>query len=228
MKEIIALLSILTINTQILFAQNDVNFLGTTLDLCNYATKGYAYQKKMGLTASKEGYEIKNIHTYTHPSNINLTVDFIGLFQINAKIPQAVIAIANRKSSSPQYICMPHPHTQNEVRNLCEKIILVMPETRIRLYFLAVQDLYMKGKLKEYIQEKHTQTKKDIGWTKEIKDEFLQLCKNEIHPHSEASKKDADVICYYALGKIMQKYKKPYEAKGIVKEVLEIINECNE
>lgn len=208
------------------FAQNDVNMHGTSIDLYNYAVKGYAYQKKMGLTTSKEGYDIKHIHTYSHPNNINLTVDYIGLYKTGAKIPQAVIIIANKNSTLPQYLCMPHPNTGKNVTMLCDKTIALTPETRLRLYFHGFQDLYMSGKLKNYIEERKNIALKEIGWTKEIRAEFLKYCKNEIHPHSEASKEDADIICYCLLGKVMKKYKTLDQTKGITNEAIQMANEC--
>lgn len=232
-KILILFFLIQTLNSFTLKAQTnselDKNLIATTLDEYNYTVKGYPYQIKMGLTISKEGYEIKRIHTYYAPEAIaqgkRLTVDYVGVYRKDAKIPCSIIAIANQSSPNPQYICIPHPNTSGQVASLCRQTILSLPESRLRLYYFGLQDLYTKGNIKSFFNSKRKEVLNKVGWAQEIKDEFIKYCKKDIVPSLKTSK-DTNIICYCVLDKVIKQYPSPADTKDIKDEVISMAQEC--
>ena len=135
-----------------LFAQKNKG-QGTSMDEYYYATRIYASQIQNGESPYKEGYTIKHMYTYKSPvyiSSSSLTVDFIGIFKDGFSAPKATIAIANQNSSKPQYICIPHPKTSIEIRRICDQTVVDLPEYRINLYYLALQEFYTQQSILYY------------------------------------------------------------------------------
>lgn len=126
---------------------------GTSIDEYYYATRIYASQIQNGEEPYKENYTIEHLYTYKSPvyiSSSTLTVDFIGIFKEDIPTPKATIAIANKNSGKPQYICIPHPKTNIEIRRMCDQTVVDLPEYRVNLYYLALQEFYTHQSLQYY------------------------------------------------------------------------------
>jgi hypothetical protein len=89
---------------------------GTSLDEYRYFSKGYAYQRDMGLDAQKEGYEIATI--YRSPNG----VDVRGLIEKSSGLTKALLyEIPLEEKGKIKYFCMPHPDSPEEVKSLFQE-----------------------------------------------------------------------------------------------------------
>lgn len=93
----------------LLSAQN-----GTTLEEYRFLSKGYAYQKSMGLDASKTGYDIKAIGPLADD------VEYIGLYIAGQSTPQAILLVLQSNTAEPTYLCIPNNLAINRVMELHE------------------------------------------------------------------------------------------------------------
>ena len=83
----------------------------TTLDEYKYLTKGYAYQKEMGLDGGKEGYEVKPLYSASNG------IEFRGLLKDGTTV-KGVLVIMNGNSGAPTYLCLPTNSASNELKGL--------------------------------------------------------------------------------------------------------------
>lgn len=83
----------------------------TTMDEYKYLTKGYAYQKEMGLDGTKEGYAVKKIFTASNG------VEFRSLIRGNSEV-KGVLVILNVNTKSPVYLGLPTNNSSNELKGL--------------------------------------------------------------------------------------------------------------
>ncbi len=115
---------------------------GTTLEEYRFLSKGYAYQKSMGLDASKEGYDVRAIGPEMKE------VSFVGLYRKGVNHPQAVLLILNADAIKPEYICLPNNQADQRVMELfaIDQAAMVDPKTKA-LYSQALRQLtfYMLG-----------------------------------------------------------------------------------
>ena len=86
----------------------------TTMDEYKYLTKGYAYQKEMGLDGTKEGYAVKKIFTASNG------VEFRSLIRGNSEV-KGVLVILNMNAKSPVYLGLPTNNSSNELKKMAEK-----------------------------------------------------------------------------------------------------------
>ncbi|MFK8007265.1 MAG: energy transducer TonB [Saprospiraceae bacterium] len=85
----------------------------TTMEEYKYLTKGYAYQKEMGLDGTKEGYAIKKIFTASNG------VEFRSLIRGNSEV-KGVLVILNMNAKSPVYLGLPTNNSSNELKRMAE------------------------------------------------------------------------------------------------------------
>lgn len=106
MKNIIILAFILF--PIVLLSQN-----GTTMDEYKYLTKGYAYQKEMGLDGGKSGYAVKQLFTSSNG------VDFQGLFlNENQKLKGVIVILSNKEK--PVYLGLPTNDSDSELKGMAD------------------------------------------------------------------------------------------------------------
>lgn len=86
---------------------------GTSADEYKYLTKGYAYQKEMGLDG-KAGYDVKQLFTASNGLN------FSGLFQTSNNNLKAVLVVMKRVEGKPHYICLPNNNSRNAIKGMYE------------------------------------------------------------------------------------------------------------
>ncbi len=106
MKQLAVLLC-LSLFASVSFAQQ-----GTTLEEYRYLSKGYAYQKQMGLDASKAGYQILPMQSASN------NVELVGLFRNGQQQPQALLLIFPNDNADPVYLCLPNREANQRVMNL--------------------------------------------------------------------------------------------------------------
>lgn len=87
---------------------------GTSLDEYRFLTKGYTYQKEMGLDINKQGYTFKQLLTTADD------IGFIGMYLNGQSAPQAILAMINRSSVKPIYIGIPNMLASVDVVKLYE------------------------------------------------------------------------------------------------------------
>ncbi len=87
---------------------------GTTLEEYRYGSKGYGYQKEMGLDTEKDGYFIKELFSKEDKVNV------IGLYNNQKQIKAMVFEFLNKENMTASYLCVPNPHTTQEVMQLFE------------------------------------------------------------------------------------------------------------
>jgi len=92
----------------ILLAQSE-----TTIEEYKYLTKGYAYQKEMGLDGIKEGYDLKKLFTASNG------VEFRSLIKGESEI-KGVLVILNVDSKSPIYLGLPTNNSSSELKGQAE------------------------------------------------------------------------------------------------------------
>lgn len=85
----------------------------TTLDEYKYLTKGYAYQKEMGLDGGKEGYAIKPLFTASNG------IEFRSLLKDKVEM-KGVLVILKANSKSPIYLGLPTNGSSKELKGLAE------------------------------------------------------------------------------------------------------------
>ncbi len=85
----------------------------TTMDEYKYLTKGYAYQKEMGLDGTKEGYAVKKIFTASNG------VEFRSLIRGNSEM-KGVLVILNMNAKSPVYLGLPTNNSPAELKRMAE------------------------------------------------------------------------------------------------------------
>ena len=103
------LLPLLIIGGQNLMAQE-----GTTTEEFRYLTKGYAYQKEMGLDASKKGYDFKTVW-----ENEAEGLEILGMYSTKENELRALLAIFSNsdKLAAPTYLCIPNSNASSEIVN---------------------------------------------------------------------------------------------------------------
>ena len=85
----------------------------TTMDEYKYLTKGYAYQKEMGLDGAKEGYAVKKIFTASNG------VEFRSLIKAKSEV-KGVLVILNMNAKSPVYLGLPTNNSSNDLKKMAE------------------------------------------------------------------------------------------------------------
>ncbi len=85
----------------------------TTLDEYKYLTKGYAYQKEMGLDGAKEGYAINPLFTASNG------VEFRSLIKSQSEV-KGVLVILNSTAKKPIYLGIPTNSSSKELKGLAE------------------------------------------------------------------------------------------------------------
>ena len=85
----------------------------TTMDEYKYLTKGYAYQKEMGLDGTKEGYDVNKIFTASNG------VEFRSLIKEKSEV-KGVLVILNMNTKSPVYLGLPTNNSSNELKKVAE------------------------------------------------------------------------------------------------------------
>ena len=113
-----------------LFAQE-----GTTLEEYRYLSKGYLYQKELGLDIHKNGYSVKTIYTTSKNSQ------FIGLYKDGQKATKALLVVIEEQGQAPIYVCIPNSKSEERVMSLYNLDVqrLINVETR-KLYDNAIQE----------------------------------------------------------------------------------------
>ena len=86
---------------------------GMTLDEYRYLTKGFAYQKEMGLDASKAGYQI------IEKKSID-DVQLVILKKETISTPQGLLFIISAEGKKDTYICLPNNFAKARVKELFE------------------------------------------------------------------------------------------------------------
>ena len=87
---------------------------GTTLDEYKYLSKGFAYQKEMGLGGEKNGYNVKPLLTTSNG------VQFFGLTMTNGKFKGMVVVI-NQDTKNPIYLGLPSNDASVEIKKIAEE-----------------------------------------------------------------------------------------------------------
>ena len=108
---------------------------GTTLEEYRYLSKGFLYQKELGLDIHKNGYTVKNIFTTSN------NAELIGLFKDGQKNTKALLVVIDELGQTPIYICIPNSQSEERVLSLYNLDIqrLINVETR-KLYDDAIQE----------------------------------------------------------------------------------------
>ncbi len=113
-----------------LFAQE-----GTTLEEYRYLSKGYLYQKELGLDIQKNGYTVKMIFTTSKDAKL------IGLYKEGEKETKALLVVIEEKGQAPIYVCIPNGNSEERVLSLYNLDVqrLINVESR-KLYDNAIQE----------------------------------------------------------------------------------------
>lgn len=85
----------------------------TTLDEYNYLTKGYAYQKELGLDGGKQGYQIQPLFTASNG------VEFRSLIKMETEV-KGVLAILGGNTRTPIYLGLPTNSSSKELKGVAE------------------------------------------------------------------------------------------------------------
>jgi hypothetical protein len=85
----------------------------TTLDEYKYLTRGYAYQKEMGLDGGKKGYAIKLLFTASNG------IEFRSLIKDQAEL-KGVLVVLNGSAKSLIYLGLPTNGSSQELKGLAE------------------------------------------------------------------------------------------------------------
>lgn len=94
----------------LLLAQNS---MGTSHDEYKYLSKGYAYQKDMGLNGDKAGYAVKSLYTASNG------IKFDGLFTTTNQFKGVIVTI-NPNTEKPIYLGLPTNNATAEIKNKSE------------------------------------------------------------------------------------------------------------
>ncbi|HPD25062.1 MAG TPA: hypothetical protein P5312_08565 [Bacteroidales bacterium] len=107
---------ILTLAIALTTLFSTATFGQTTLEEYNYVTKGYKVQLESGLDM-KKGYELENVDEATAGER---TVTLKKLIKVSANQKKTVAYMLTYKkgSGATQYICIPHPSSDNEILDL--------------------------------------------------------------------------------------------------------------
>lgn len=113
-----------------LFAQE-----GTTLEEYRYLSKGYLYQKELGLDIYKSGYTIKTLFTTSKEAQL------IGLYEEGRNDLKALLVVIEEPGQTPIYICVPKSNSDERVMSLYNLDIqrLINVESR-KMYDNAMQE----------------------------------------------------------------------------------------
>ena len=87
---------------------------GTTLDEYKYLSKGYAYQKEMGLGGEKNGYDVKPLLSASNG------IQFFGLMKGNGDF-RGIIVVINPDSKKPIYLGLPTNDASPKVKKIAEE-----------------------------------------------------------------------------------------------------------
>ncbi|MEM8908737.1 MAG: hypothetical protein AAGD05_12895 [Bacteroidota bacterium] len=103
-------LQIICFLTTLSFAVNAQE--GTSLEEYRYLTKGYAYQKEMGLDANKAGYTIRKVFESDDQ------VSIIGMYKENQTSPQALLLMTESTADQIYYRCLPNNQAHERVKEM--------------------------------------------------------------------------------------------------------------
>ncbi len=112
MKKINILTAIITMT--IIFSTKV--FGQTTLEEYNYVTKGYQVQLESGLDM-KKNYELEDVNEATTGERI-VTLKKLVKSTTNQKKTVAYMLTYTKGSGTTEYICIPHPNSNDEIRDL--------------------------------------------------------------------------------------------------------------
>jgi hypothetical protein len=98
-----------------------VVFGQTTLEEYNYVTKGYKVQLESGLDM-KKGYELENVDEATAGER-TVTLKKLIKTTTNQKKTVAYMLTYKKGSGTTEYICIPHPSSDNEIIDLYWKAL---------------------------------------------------------------------------------------------------------
>ncbi len=109
-----ALVALTSIFSTAIFAQ-------TTQEEYNYLSKGYKVQIESGLDM-KKGYELEDIDKQ---STKERTAELKVLYRVkdNKKETAAYMVVYNRTGYAIEYICIPHPNSDEEIHNKYWKVL---------------------------------------------------------------------------------------------------------
>lgn len=99
----------------LLLAQFSTAQQGTTLEEYRYLTKGYAYQKGMGLDATKEGYTFSKLYTASNK------VEFVGMYRDGKASPQAILCVFDKGLTDNSFLCLPNNDSAKDIMELYEQ-----------------------------------------------------------------------------------------------------------
>jgi len=93
----------------------------TTLEEYNYLTKGYKVQMESGLDM-KKGYELSSVDAET-TSQRNAELKVLHRLKNSKKEIAAYLIIYNKTGNEKEYICVPNPKSNDEVKSLYWKML---------------------------------------------------------------------------------------------------------
>lgn len=93
----------------------------TTLEEYNYLTKGYKVQMESGLDM-KKGYELSSVDAET-TSQRNAELKVLHRLKNSKKEIAAHLIIYNKTGNEKEYICVPNPKSNDEVKSLYWKML---------------------------------------------------------------------------------------------------------
>jgi hypothetical protein len=113
-----------------LFAQE-----GTTLEEYRYLSKGYLYQKELGLDIYKSGYKVQTLFTTSKDAQL------IGLYEDGRNEIKALLVVIEEPGQTPIYICIPRGNSDERVLSLYNLDVqrLINVESR-KMYDNAMQE----------------------------------------------------------------------------------------
>lgn len=158
---------------------------GTSLEEYRYMSKGYLYQKELGLDIHKSGYQIKNLFTTTKGAQL------IGLYKEGLSEIKALLIVIEDPTQAPIYICVPRSNSEDRVMSLYNLDVqrLVNVESR-KLYDNAMQEFLFSSLSSSFGVNKSTveSRPKDAEITKPTDDSETpssQVAYNDEHHEDE-------------------------------------------
>lgn len=88
---------------------------GTSLEEYRYLTKGYAYQKGLGLDATKDGYTFKELFTSKDG------IEFVGMYHTGTESPQAILCVFDKGIEDNSFICLPNNSSTPDILALARQ-----------------------------------------------------------------------------------------------------------
>jgi hypothetical protein len=93
----------------------------TTLEEYNYLTKGYKVQMESGLDM-KKGYELSSVDA-ENTSQRNAELKLLHRLKNSKKEIAAYLIIYNKIGNEKEYICVPNPKSNDDVKSLYWKML---------------------------------------------------------------------------------------------------------